>query len=446
METFLCGVIEGFYGWPWSMAQRSRLFDWMQAWGMNIYMYAPKDDFKMRAAWRLPYDETELAALRNLLEQCEARGLAFVYTIAPCLDIRYSDPGELRILQDKVGQLLQEGVSHFCILFDDIPFHLHAADAEHFGSLGNAQAHISNELFSYIRKHTQGLFLFCPTEYCGRMATPSVAESDYLHDLGQCLHPDIDVFWTGPEIVSETIPVASIAELQHVLGRKPLIWDNLHANDYDIRRVYLGPYSDRSNALRTEVRGVLANPNSEFEVNYLPLRSLALYVQGENYEAREVYEALLEAWLPQFSTHGKEPVTLEELRLLVDLLYLPFTLGERAQHLLAVAQSLLATPPKEWGEAFGELTQICEQMGRLFEKLTELKNRDLLYALYPYVWEVRHALLYLADYLRWLKDGRPGGTFGRPVQLPNTYRGGFVAALERLLPLDDTGSLHDVGR
>jgi protein O-GlcNAcase/histone acetyltransferase len=411
---------------------------------MNTYVYAPKDDFKMRAAWRLPYDETELAALRGLLEQCEERGLAFVYTIAPCLDIYYSDPGELRTLQAKVGQLLQEGVSHFCILFDDIPSHLRPDDAERFDSLGAAQAYIGNELFSYVRKRAQGLFFFCPTEYCGRMATPSVSESRYLHDLGRCLHPDIDVFWTGPEIVSETVPMASIVQLQQVLGRKPLIWDNLHANDYDIRRIYLGPYSGRSSTLRTEVRGVMANPNNEFEVNYLPLRSLALYAQDENYEAHRVYEALLEAWLPQFTTYGSEPITLEELKLLVDVLYLPFTLGEQAECLLASARALLREEPQEWDEeVFNALAQTSEQMDRLFEKLTELKNRDLLYALYPYAWEVRHTLLYLADYLRWLKDGRPGGRFGRPVQLPNTYRGGFVAALERLMPLDDRGDVHD---
>ena len=27
-----------------------------------------------------------------------------------------------------------------------------------------------------------------------------------------------------------------------VIKRKPIIWDNLHANDYDLQRVYLGPY------------------------------------------------------------------------------------------------------------------------------------------------------------------------------------------------------------
>src|SRR2546428_9329840 len=45
---FLAGVIEGFYGQPWSQPERLELFDWMAAWGLNCYLYAPKDDLKQR--------------------------------------------------------------------------------------------------------------------------------------------------------------------------------------------------------------------------------------------------------------------------------------------------------------------------------------------------------------------------------------------------------------
>src|SRR5687767_666153 len=32
---FLSGVIEGFYGQPWTESERMELFDWMAAWGLN---------------------------------------------------------------------------------------------------------------------------------------------------------------------------------------------------------------------------------------------------------------------------------------------------------------------------------------------------------------------------------------------------------------------------
>src|SRR5882762_9841033 len=53
--SFLAGVIEGFYGQPWTPAERFELFDRMASWGLNTYVYAPKDDFNHRAVWREHY-------------------------------------------------------------------------------------------------------------------------------------------------------------------------------------------------------------------------------------------------------------------------------------------------------------------------------------------------------------------------------------------------------
>ena len=93
----------------------------------------------------------------------------------------------------------------------------------------------------------------------------------YLATIGRELLPEIDVFWTGPEIISREITVAHVRELRNILRRKPLIWDNLHANDYDGRRFYCGPYAGRPPELRDEVSGLLSNPNNEFPLNYVPL-------------------------------------------------------------------------------------------------------------------------------------------------------------------------------
>ena len=59
----ISGVIEGFYGRPWTEAQRIEMMDWIAAAGMNLYVYAPKDDVKLRARWREPYTDAEMAAL-----------------------------------------------------------------------------------------------------------------------------------------------------------------------------------------------------------------------------------------------------------------------------------------------------------------------------------------------------------------------------------------------
>ena len=44
----------------------------------------------------------------------------------------------------------------------------------------------------------------------------------------------------GSKVVTRRITLESILEVKEVLKREPLIWDNLHANDYDQTRLYLG--------------------------------------------------------------------------------------------------------------------------------------------------------------------------------------------------------------
>ena len=63
-KDYILGVVEGFYGKPWSAAERVRLFERMKEQKMNCYIYAPKDDEKHRAEWRTSYTENELAWLR----------------------------------------------------------------------------------------------------------------------------------------------------------------------------------------------------------------------------------------------------------------------------------------------------------------------------------------------------------------------------------------------
>ena len=70
-----------------------------------------------------------------------------------------------------------------------------AADAKEFPSFAHAQVTVTNDLYAHL-EHPD-VFLFCPTEYCGSRATPSITESQYLKHIGSDLHPNIDIMWTG---------------------------------------------------------------------------------------------------------------------------------------------------------------------------------------------------------------------------------------------------------
>lgn len=60
------------------------------------------------------------------------------------------------------------------------------------------------------------------------------------------------IMWTGDKVISKYITFKCLEDINDVLQRPVVIWDNEHANDYDQKRVFLGPYSGRSPELISE--------------------------------------------------------------------------------------------------------------------------------------------------------------------------------------------------
>lgn len=453
METhpsheFLGGVIEGFYGQPWTRAERFQLFDWMQAWGLNTYLYAPKDDPHHRSIWREPYGPVMRAELEELIRSCLDRGIRFIHAIGPGLDIRYSDPTDLAALQGRFGQLLEMGCRDFCLLFDDIPDRMRPEDRERWGSFASAQCGVTNAVREWLlARGGAGRFLFCPTPYCGRMASGGLGGEGYLAAVGQELDPGIDVFWTGPEIISREITVGHVEELTVLLRRPPLIWDNLHANDYDGRRFYCGPYSGRSMELKSRIRGVLTNPNNELPLNHVPLRTLGAWLNGaDKWDPRAAYLEALEGWLEHFKT-PEQPIQLEELVRFTDCHYLPYEEGATAEALLQAMAAVFATEPSQWDSRVETVRLEAVRLRDLCVRISTVTERPLFYALLRRLWELREELDLFDRYVTFHRDpANQGRSFRSDYHLPGTYRGGWVPRLQSLLVLDPDGSLHPAAR
>jgi protein O-GlcNAcase/histone acetyltransferase len=441
---FLAGVIEGFYGPPWSQAERFELFDWMSSWGLNTYLYAPKDDLKHRALWRDLYSGKEAEVLAEVSRACTKRSIRFIYGLAPGLDIRYHDVSEIASLQARFKQMMGIGCRDFALLFDDIPDRMNPEDSRRWNSFASAQCHVANTMFRWTQEQCPGArFLFCPTPYCGRMRERGFGGSDYLPTLGRELLREIDVFWTGPEIISREITLPHIRELQEVLRRKPLIWDNLHANDYDGRRFYCGPYSGRPLELRHEVTGLLVNPNTEFYLNYVPFRTLAEFAHcpaGSAWNPRQAYLSAMQEWLPRFATVG-QPVDLKDLVLLGDCYYLPYEQGPEADALYSQVRAAIAVEPGHRGAQIAGVRESLTRLRTFCSRMAELEHRPLFYALSRRVWELREELDLLDRYFEFISSGRPAASFTSDFHLPGTYRGGMVARLQTLLRQHADGTL-----
>jgi protein O-GlcNAcase / histone acetyltransferase len=430
-QRFLSGVVEGFYGQPWTHDERLGLFRRLADLGLNTYFYAPKDDLKHRALWREPYSDEEAARLRELIAVCRACELVFVYGLSPGLDIRYADDADAVRLQRRLEQMIELGCGDFALLFDDIPDAFDGTD----GSLAAAQSRVTNGVFTWLRERRPAARLaFCPTAYCSRMVDAGVGGSAYLETIGSGLLPGIDVLWTGPEIVSGEITVEHVQDVRATLKRKPVIWDNLHANDYDGRRFFCGPYSGRSSALTAETAGILINPNTEAALDDVPLRTFAEYLAGpDTYDPRRAYLAAMAEWLRSFRL-ARGTVSLDDLVLLGDCFYLPYEEGGEAREMLDHLHAAIGASGRT---ASAAATVARQRLGRLREitaRLTELHDRPLFHALSRRLWDLREEVdlldRYLAHRLAPAGGDRP---FRSDFHRPGTYRGGMIAKLQSVL-------------
>ena len=89
---------------------------------MNSYLYAPKDDEKHRAYWRVLYTLEEAAELTQLIKETTSRGIKFIYAISPGLDITFSNKQEVTLLEKKLQQVRsgevdegKEGWLYLCV-------------------------------------------------------------------------------------------------------------------------------------------------------------------------------------------------------------------------------------------------------------------------------------------------------------------------------------------
>lgn len=112
-------------------------------------------------------------------------------------------------------------------------------------------------------------------------------------------------------------------------------------------------------------------------------------------------------------------LTVDDLCLLCDVFYLPFEHGPQGMQLLqefnwlklnshlvangsSKSASEMSPEVKEWHQRAEKFDSLSRALNRLFTRLTYIPNRELLYELYPYVWDMRGIVSLLNSYAKWL--------------------------------------------
>jgi hyaluronoglucosaminidase len=272
----LRGVIEGFYGPPWTHSARVDAIEFLAPRGMNAYVYAPKDDPKHRERWREPYDAAALRTFGELAESCDGAGVTFGFAISPGLDIDYSSDADRRALLDKLTTMVDAGTAWLVLAVDDIP---------NRPGLASEQAALVHWLVDRVGARTDGIrWSLVPTEYVGTRPSP------YLAALSEELPPAVDVCWTGPTVCSPTVTVADAHAWREAIGDRPLLlWDNYPVNDAVMEReLHLGPYRGRDTGLGDVLDGVLCNPMLQARASLVALATATAYLEDPaGYDERE---------------------------------------------------------------------------------------------------------------------------------------------------------------
>lgn len=257
------GVIEGFYGNPWSHEDRLRQFDFYGKNKMNIYVYGPKDDPYHRAHWRDPYPIEEAKRIRELVDAAHRNKVQFVWAIHPGGDIQWNLADSVAVVK-KLELMYDLGVRTFAVFFDDIWGE---------GAKGDKQAGLLNYVTDvFVRRHTDVQpLIMCPTQY-----NKGWSSGDYLTTLGTKMYPEVRIMWTGNTVV-DMIEQDDMQWINSQIKRKAFIWLNYPVNDYCQSRLLMGKTYGNGLDISDMVSGFCSNPMEYAEASKLSLYSIADY-------------------------------------------------------------------------------------------------------------------------------------------------------------------------
>lgn len=301
-DVLFRGTVEGFYGQPWSHADRIEQIRFYGKIKLNTYIYGPKDDpYHSSPNWREPYPAEEAQHIKELTKEAAHNKVNFVWAIHPGKDIQWNKTDSLNIL-DKFQRMYDLGVRSFAVFFDDISGE--GARPEKQAGLLN---YIHDEFIS--KKSDVQPLIMCPTEY-----NRSWARTNYLDILGAQLNPEIQIMWTGDRVVAD-ITKEGVEWVNKRIRRPAYIWWNFPVSDYCQDHLLMGEsYGLDTNAAGT-MSGFVSNPMEYAEASKVAIFGVGMYTWNiENYNPNEAWKNACDFIMPEsaiafrtFCEHNCDP-------------------------------------------------------------------------------------------------------------------------------------------
>lgn len=331
----LRGYLEGYYGRLFDWTERAAIVTTLHSLGLNAYVYAPKEDVRHRLHWRQPYDDAWRMDFKRFCADARARHVNVIAGVAPGIDFAFAslEGGcDLDLATDKLARLRDDGATHLMLLMDDIDADFAVRNPD-MASEGEAHARLANRL----GERLDVALIVVPRIYATELARDAPA---YLNDFARTLDVQHAVSGCGSDIVSRVVQSGDLILAPDDNTRRTILWDNLYANDYCPRRLFVGPWSGRDD----DLHDVWLNGTG-----LLATDSLLLSLMQAGMQRRPMHEVFREHGVPEVFDHIApafcHPVTNDRLDEPVETL-------EPTDEILAAIDELLwrwKTPlSREW--------------------------------------------------------------------------------------------------
>jgi len=276
---FRYGLIEGFYGKPWTWFNREQSLGFLREHGYQFYIYAPKSDLFLREDWLTDWPEARYDRLERFASACRANGLLFGVGLSPFEIYKDFSAKARESLSRKILSINRLDPDILCLCFDDMRgdvadlAEIQARVFDHAAAAGGASR-----------------LIVCPSYYSSDPVLERVygrRPENYLEDLGRLLDSRAEIFWTGPEICSTEYTRIHLEEVAESLRRKPFIWDNYPVNDSPRMSPYphLRAFTGRPWQMSEWTAGHAVNPMNQAWLSRIPLKTL-----WDSYLRRDEYD------------------------------------------------------------------------------------------------------------------------------------------------------------
>lgn len=294
------GMVEGFYGYPWSVQARVDWFEFAKKLKLNVFVYGPKGDPYHLGLWDEEYPDTVTEQerkqgvltkddIRVITTEAKKCNIDFVWVAHPAMQRRLNMSSKATVdseidnrLLPKFDSLYELGVREFGIFMDDINI---------------SDAYSQRETQPYLIDKTQRRLyevyntedaaeadkvkplFYTPTWYTYGLGSSSTQNQcmDYFKRAN--VHEDVVICFTG-DAVCGPINNSSCENFATRTGRKPCIWWNYPVNDYADAQLFMDRI-DANFAVSTETKdmiGVIANPMNQAEASKVAFFGVADFV------------------------------------------------------------------------------------------------------------------------------------------------------------------------